>query len=229
MPMTLEDSVVCVALSNAFRRAVREHLDLRWTFIRVEPFKRNVDPVVMGGVEYRPTMAYDTKLLGRRPDGVHFYLTITVGKDYTEIKPVTQMLVVDSIAKDTALGFNEFLDCVCQVEAPCPKHHTEMQQRHDAWLKWHDDNLAHVAEPKEEIRRLSMKTQYAVQTFRSVEEFETYLAELTDSWELHSFCPGVVQMIIAVFRKPLPLVPPQRVEIGKNINPGPETGILGKV
>jgi hypothetical protein len=105
--------------------------------------------------------------------------------------------------------------------------YSEMQRWHNEWLKWHDDNVAYVAELEEKIRRLSMKTEYLARTFRSVEEFHEYLSVLPDGWELHSFCPGVVQMIIAVFRKSVPLVQTAMPQTQSPLKA--ETHVTGKV
>lgn len=71
------------------------------------------------------------------------------------------------------------------------------------------------------------KPEYRVQTYRSTEEFETALrTELNEGWQLHSFCPGAVQMIIAVYwTVPPPFVvasvPAQTLSPGQELKMGP--------
>ena len=51
------------------------------------------------------------------------------------------------------------------------------------------------------------KPEYRVETFRSTEEFQEFLAKLDADWRLHSFVNGSVYNIIAVFWTPvLPVI-----------------------
>lgn len=59
------------------------------------------------------------------------------------------------------------------------------------------------------------KPKYAVETFKSGEEFQTYLNNLPDGWQLHSFAPGAVAWVVAVFQTiPAPFVIPDVPAIG---------------
>jgi hypothetical protein len=122
MPMTPMDAIICIELDKLFWRFLNPLLDLRWTFRRMENFRRNVDHASHCGLEYPPTMAYHGSVLGRRPDGTHFYHTVVVDRYYADMPETVQFSYLETVAKHTAAQFDEYLDCSCKVDAPCRRH-----------------------------------------------------------------------------------------------------------
>lgn len=86
---------------------------IRDTIDREDPDTHEIDPA---------TQKYFAYILAVRPDGMNFYHRIVVDRDYADWPAPQRISYIDSVVQNTALQFNSFLGCTCQVGKLCERH-----------------------------------------------------------------------------------------------------------